>query len=386
MLKNKRIYFDHNATTPLAPEVKEAMCDTMENIFGNPSSAYMEGMAARQIVDRARASVSNLLNGCADCIIFEGSGSEANNHVLKSIAFANIKDKNHIITSLIEHPSVLDTCRVLEKKGIDVSYLKAGKSGRVNPEDLATVVTKKTSLVSVMTANNETGVIQPIKELAAVAKKNGVLFHTDATQAIGKIPVDVKKLGVDLLSLSAHKFYGPKGAGALYVRKGIVMEPLIHGGGQEHGLRAGTENVIGIAGLGTAAELARKNLPQMKRVKALRDRLEKDMHKLFPKARINGDKRFRLPNTISITLPGINGGAFVAELDKKGISISAGSACHAGSPKPSGILLAMGLTAEEALCTVRISLGIGNSMRDIDSAIKAFREIIPSLSKRGILG
>ncbi|MBI4825438.1 MAG: cysteine desulfurase [Nitrospirae bacterium] len=374
--KTRRIYLDHNATTPLAPEVRDAMIDVMKNYPGNPSNTYMEGTTARQIVDNARNSVAKLLNCEAGCIIFEGSGSEANNHVLKNIASANIKNKNHIITSSIEHPSVLNVCKWLEKNGIKITYMQVDRSGRVDPDDLASAITKRTCLVSVMTANNETGVIQPIKELSAIAKENGALFHADATQAIGKIPVDVKKLGVDFLSLSGHKFYGPKGIGALYIRKGIAIEPLILGGGQENGLRAGTENVIHIAGLGKASELAYQNLSEMKLVKALRDRLEKDIIKLFPGAKLNGNKKFRLPNTISIILPGMPGASVVMALDRKGIAISAGSACHSGSSKPSGILLAMGLTEEEAHSTIRISPGIGNSAEDIESAVKAFTEII----------
>lgn len=374
--KKRRIYLDHNATTPLAPEVRDAMFDVMKNYPGNPSNSYMEGRAARKIVDNARESVAKLLNCEAGSIIFEGSGSEANNHVLKNILSADIKNKGHIITSSTEHPSVLNTCSWLEKNGIKVTYLKVNRSGRVNPEDLASSITKRTYLISVMTANNETGTIQPIKELASVARENGVLFHTDATQAIGKIPVDVKKLGVDLLSLSGHKFYGPKGVGALYVRKGIAIEPLIHGGGQEDGMRAGTENVIHIAGLGKAAEVARRNISQMKNIKALRNKLEDEMIKLLPGARLNNGKKFRLPNTISLNLPGIHGAALVIALDKKGIAISAGSACHSGSSKPSGTLLAMGLTDEEAHSTIRVSLGIGNTAKDIESAIKAFSETI----------
>lgn len=371
-----RIYLDHNATTPLAKEVRAAMLEIMEDYPGNPSSIYIEGRSARHAIDNARRSVARLLNCTARRITFTGSGSEANNLVLKGIAFANIKDKNHIITSSIEHPSVLNACKWLEKNGVEVIYLKTDRSGIISPEELASAITDKTCLVSVMTANNETGTIQPIKELADVARGKEVYFHTDATQAIAKVPVDINELGVDMLTMSAHKIYGPKGVGIMYLRKGIEIDHLIHGGSQENGLRAGTENVIGIVGLGKAAVLAYQNLPEMKRVKTLRDKLEEEIIKMLPGAKVNGDKELRVPNTISLSLPEMRGESVVMALDQKGISISSGSACRSGSSKPSGTLLAMGLTDEEAHCTIRISLGIGTTEEDIERTISAFSEIV----------
>ncbi len=371
-----RIYLDHNATTPLAPEVRDAMLDIMDNYPGNPSSIYMEGKSASHYVDTARRSVARLFNCTARRIVFTGSGSEANNLVLKGAAFANRQEKNHIVTSSTEHPSVLNACKWLEQNGMEVTYLNVNKAGIVNPKDLSSAITDRTCLVSIMTANNETGIIQPIKEMAAITQKKGVYFHTDATQAVGKIPIDVNELGVDMLTMSAHKIYGPKGVGAAYLNKDIKIDPLIHGGSQENGLRAGTENVIEIAGLGMAAELAFENLSSMNKVRTLRDRLEAGIMNLIPGARLNGDKELRTPNTISMNLPGMRGESVVMALDQKGISISSGSACRSGSPKPSGTLLAMGLTEEEAHCTIRISLGIENTEEEIDQTISAFGDII----------
>jgi cysteine sulfinate desulfinase/cysteine desulfurase-like protein len=330
-----RIYLDHNATTPLDPVVRNTMLNSMKEDFGNPSGIYREGKSARFALDSARRRIAQLLNCTARRIIFTGGGSEANNHVLKGLAFACRSSKNHIITSTIEHPSVIETCKWLEKFGYHVTHLPVDSSGRVNPEDLLRAIREKTFLVSIMTANNETGSIQPITELARITREHGILFHTDATQAVGKIPVDVEALGIDLLTLSGHKLYGPKGIGSLYVKKGVILENLIHGGSQESGLRAGTENVVGIIGLGKAAELAEQRLPEMNRIRMLRDLLEKGIQKIVTGAKLNGHARERLPNTLNMCLPGFRGESLVLAMDQRGVSLSSGSACRSGSPKPS---------------------------------------------------
>jgi cysteine desulfurase NifS len=376
-----RIYLDHNATTYLDPEVRKVMFEYMEDHYGNPSSIYSEGKHTRSAVETARRSVAQMLNCTARRVVFTGGGSEANNLALKGVAFTHWKSKTHIITSTIEHPSVLATCQWLEKLGFGITYLEVDKTGRVKPEDLASAINENTCLVSIMTANNETGSIQPIAELAHITRQNGVLFHTDATQAVGKISVDVKILGVDLLTLSAHKFYGPKGVGALYTRRDVLLSPLIHGGKQEGGLRAGTENVIGIAGLGKAAEMAMQRLPEMNRISTLRDKLEHGIKKLFPEARLNGHRTERLPNTLNICLPGVRGESLVLSLDQKGVSLSSGSACRSGSPKPSHALLAMGLSEDEAHCSIRLSLGVKNTDEEIDRAVSLFGEVIKDASR-----
>jgi cysteine desulfurase NifS len=353
-----RIYLDHNATTPLDPAVQNTMLNSMEEGFGNPSGIYREGKSARFAVDSARRNVAQLLNCTARRIIFTGGGSEANNYALKGLAFACRGRKNHIITSTIEHPSVIESCRWLEKFGYHVTYLPVDSSGRV-----------ETFLVSIMTANNETGSIQPLAELVRITRERGILFHTDATQAVGKIPVDVEDLGIDLLTLSGHKLYGPKGIGALYMKKGVILENIIHGGSQERGLRAGTENVIGIMGLGKAAELAVQRFPEMNRVRILRDSLEKGIREIVTEAKLNGHPRERLPNTLNMCLPGFRGESIVLAMDQKGVSLSSGSACRSGSPKPSHALLAMGLSEEDAHCSIRFSLGLGNTGEEIDRTV-----------------
>ncbi|WP_261341778.1 cysteine desulfurase family protein [Candidatus Kuenenia stuttgartiensis] len=284
--------------------------------------------------------------------------------------------KNHIITTTIEHPSVINTCEWLERHGFMVTYLKIDKTGKLNPEDLKSAITEKTCLISVMMANNETGSINPIAALVRIAKERNVLFHSDCVQAVGKIPIDVEALGVDLLTMSGHKLYGPKGVGALYISKGIVLEPLVNGGKQESGMRAGTENVLGIVGLGKAAELAVRRIHEMDRIKRMRDRLEAGIRELMAEAKMNGNPEALLPNTLNMTLPGIRGESVVLALDQKGISLSSGSACRAGSPKPSHALLAMGLTEEEAHCALRFSLGFGNMMEEIDRTITLLGEVI----------
>jgi cysteine desulfurase NifS len=372
-----RIYLDHNATTRPDPEVRALMVDLLDDRYGNPSAIHREGREARQAVEEARKKVARLLGCTARRIVFTGGGSEANNQVLKGLAFAHTNGKKGLITSSIEHPSILKTCGWLENHGFKVTCLPVDSYGLVGPEALEKAIAENTFLVSIMAANNETGSLQPIAELAAIARRRGVLFHTDAVQAVGKIPLDVETLGVDFLTLSGHKFYGPKGVGALYVRKGLELEPLVHGGEQEGGLRAGTENTVGIAGVGKAAELAEERLPDMgRRVRLLRDRLWEGIKRLLPEARLNGHPEYRLPNTLNVSLPGIRGEAMVLALDRKGVFLSSGSACRAGSPKPSHALVNMGLSEEEAHCALRISLGVGNTETQIDQTLERMAEVI----------
>ncbi len=372
-----RIYLDHNATTGLDPEVAAVMRRYLEEGQGNPSSIYREGKDSRSVIEAARRSVAQLLNCTARRIVFTGGGSEADNLAIKGTAFANWKgEKRHIITSAIEHPAVLNTCKWLEKYGFRVTYLPADGTGRVNPADLAEALSNDTCLVSIMTANNETGSIQPIAELAAMAREKGVPFHTDAVQAAGKIAIDVQDPAVDLLTLSGHKLNGPKGIGVLYMRQGVELEPLVHGGSQENGRRAGTENTAAIAGVGKAAELALQRLPEMKRVAGLRNRLQAGIQRILPEARLNGHPRERLPNTLNMIFPGMRGESLVLALDQRGIALSSGSACRAGSPKPSHALLAMGLSEADAHCTLRFSLGRENSEADINFTVAVLEEVI----------
>ncbi|UCG71243.1 MAG: IscS subfamily cysteine desulfurase [Thermoplasmata archaeon] len=374
--ETKRIYLDNNATTPLSIEVKEAVIEFLDR-FGNPSSLYSYGKEAHIALDDARRKIAYLINCTPRRLVFTGSGSEANNLAIKGMAFScKSKGKTHIITSAIEHPSVLNTCKWLETKGFTSTHLPVDKHGLVSLESLQKEINNKTCLVSIMMANNETGVIQPIKELVEIAHENNVPFHTDAVQAVGKIPVDVEELGVDMLTLSAHKLQGPKGVGALYLKKGIELEPLITGGHQERGLRAGTENVLGILGFGRAAELGMDGLSDMERVKTMRDRLESGITKIMPKVKINGHAEFRLPNTLNVTFPKMRGESIVIALDEYGIAVSSGSACRAGEPEPSHTLLAMGLSEEDAHCAVRFSLGHINTMEEIEKTLDALKHII----------
>jgi cysteine desulfurase NifS len=344
----RRIYLDNNATTRVADEVREAMLPYLEMEHGNPSSIYGLGRAAREAVEKARRQVAGLINAQPRRIILTGGGSESDNLAIKGAAFARRDKGKHIITTAIEHPAVLATVTFLEKMGYRITYLDVDKDGWLAPETLRDAITGDTILVTIMLANNETGTILPIKELYAIAHERGVIFHTDAVQAVGKIEVDVQELGIDLLSLSGHKFHAPKGIGALYIKKGVELEPLIHGGNQEGGLRAGTENVPAIVGLGKTAELARYALPDYDRVRALRDRLEAAVRKLIPGTILNGHPEKRLPNTVNLTLPGLRGESMVIALDQHGIILSSGSACKSGSPEPTHVLIAMGRSEQEA--------------------------------------
>jgi cysteine desulfurase NifS len=372
-----RIYLDNNATTAVHPDVCTAMEHAVRHLFGNASAIHTDGRAVKVAIEDARRRVAKLIGSTARRIVFTGGGSEANNQVIKGIAFASRGRKRHIITTSIEHPSVLMACEWLQRFGFRLTYLPVDGFGLVNPEDLRKALTSDTLLVSVMTANNETGTVQPIAELASIARERGALFHTDAVQAVGKIPIDAASLGVDFLTLSSHKFHGPKGVGAIYIRYGIEIDPLIHGGRQEHGLRAGTENSIGIIGLGRAAELAERRIPEMStRVRRLRDELEQGIMELVPGASVNGHPENRLPHTLNISLPGIRGESMVIALDARGISLSSGSACRSGSPRPSHALTAMGLSNEQAHCALRFSLGAENTKEQICTVLSAIEQVI----------
>lgn len=374
----RHVYLDHNATTPVDLEVLEAMLPYLTTKCGNPSSIHSQGNEARGATEAARRIIAQALNCTARRIVFTGGGSEADNLAIKGIALAKRNGGNHIITTSVEHPAVIATCKALTDLGFDVTYLDVDRNGLVDPERLAEAITPRTTLVSVMMANNEVGVIQPIAELARIARERNVLFHTDAVQALGKLSIDVEELGVDLLSISSHKVNGPKAVGALYVRKGISPVPMIHGGGQERGMRAGTENVAGIVGFGKACALAirRLNDKEMERVRQLRNTLEQGIIALVPGAKLNGHPTRRLPNTLSMTLPGMRGESLVLFLDRRGVYLSSGSACKSGNPDPSHVLTAMGLTDEEAHCAVRLSLGVGNTEEDICYVLDELAEIV----------
>jgi cysteine desulfurase NifS len=371
-----RIYLDNNATTAIANSVKETMLPYLESLYGNPSSIHTTGRDARDAIDKARRQLARLIGAKPKRIVFTGGGSEANNLALKGIAFAPQSMGRHIITSRIEHPAVLQTTAFLERQGFKITYLDVDQHGSIHPDKLKEALTDETILVSIMMANNEVGTIQPIKELAQITHAKGALFHTDAVQAVGKIPIDVEELDVDLMSLSGHKFHGPKGVGMLYVRKGVELESLIHGGQQEFGIRAGTENVPAIVGMGKAAELALEALQKTNSMSQLRERLQAGIEKLVPLSRLNGHPTERLPNTLNMTLPDLRGESLVVALDQHGISFSSGSACKSGSPKPTHVLMAMDRTEEEAHCAVRFSLDTNTTQKDIDVTLSELKNVL----------
>jgi cysteine desulfurase len=375
----KRAYFDHAATTPVHPEVLSAMLPTFSEKFGNPSSLHALGQEAAQAVANAREQVAQLLNANPREIIFTGSGTEADNFALKGIARKLRSKGNHLITSSIEHHAVLNSAASLEQDGYQVTYLPVDSFGRVDPEILRQAITPGTILVSIMFANNEVGTIEPIAELAAIAHEKGILFHTDAVQATGSIPLDVKALGIDMLTLAAHKFYGPKGVGALYVRQGVALEPLICGGGQERGLRAGTTNVSGIVGLGKAAELARLEMPaRTEHALKLRERLIKGLERHLEEYILTGHRTERLPGNVSICVEYIEGESMLLLVDQEGFACSSGSACTSGSLEPSHVLKAMGINVRLAQGSLRITLGRENTALEVDR----FLEVLPGVVNR----
>jgi len=373
----KRIYMDHNATTPLREEVLEAMLPYLREEFGNASSLHSFGIRARRAVEAAREKVAAALGAQPREIIFTGCGTEADNQAIKGVAFANRGKGDHIITSRVEHKAVLQTCQYLEKQGFRVTYLPVDEYGLVNPDDVARAITGRTVLVSVMFANNEVGTIQPIPAIAQVCQERKVYFHTDAVQAVGKLPIDVGELGVGLLSLSAHKFYGPKGVGALYVRKGVRIDPLLHGGHQEWGRRAATENVAGIVGLGKAIELRIGEMgAEAERLTALRERLYAGIVAQIDHVYLNGHPTERLPGTLNLCFEYVEGEGIIMGLNLAGVAVSSGSACTSAELSPSHVLLAMGVHPAVAQGSVRFGLGRENCGADVDYVLEKLPPII----------
>ena len=377
---NQLVYLDNSATTPVKPEVLEAMLPYLKDEYGNPSSIYRKAAAAEIAVRTAREQVAEALGASANEIFFTACGTEADNWAIKGVALANQKKGKHIITSQIEHHAVLHTVQYLEKMGFSVTVLPVDGEGKVSPDALRDAIREDTVLVSIMMANNEIGTVQPIRELAAIAKEKGVLFHTDAVQAVGSLAIDVKELGVDLLSLSAHKFGGPKGVGALYIKRGTRIDNFMHGGAQERNRRGGTENVAGIAGLGKAISLATANIEEKPaRITALRDKLIAGIEKEIPHIRFNGHRTDRLPGNVNFCFQYIEGEALLLRLDAKGIAASSGSACTSGSLDPSHVLLALGLPHEIAHGSLRLSIGEQNTEEEIDYVLKVLPDIVNTL-------
>jgi len=379
-LDQRTFYMDHAATTFMKPEVIAAMAPYFSEHFGNPSSLYRFAAGSRSGVDAARRQVSAALGANPGEIYFCAGGSEADNWAIKGAALANRERGNHIITTAIEHHAVLHTCEWLERQGFSVTYLPVDEFGRVDPAAVEAAITDATTLVSVMTANNEIGTIQPVAEIGRIAHDHGVLFHTDAVQAVGAVPIDVERMGIDLLSLSGHKFYGPKGTGALYIRRRTRLENLVHGGGQERGRRAGTENVPGIVGLGKAIELATADIEgHNRRIAAMRDRLVREVLSTIPDSRLNGHPTERLANNANFSFRYVEGESILLLLDARGICASTGSACSSGSLEPSHVLLATGLSHEEAHGSLRLTLGDANTEDDVDYVLEVLPDVIGRL-------
>jgi len=379
-MDEKFIYFDHAATTPLKKEVLDEMMPYLTEQYGNPSTIYSIGREAKKALETARERVAKALNADISEIYFTSGGTESDNWAIKGAAFANQKKGKHIITSAIEHHAVLHVCKYLEGLGFEVSYVPVEKNGIISPQKVKEAIREDTVLISIMMANNEIGTIQPIEEITKIAHEKGIIVHTDAVQAVGHIPVDVKKLGVDLLSLSAHKFYGPKGVGALYIKKGTKIHPYLHGGAQEKNRRAGTENVASIVGLGKAIELATSNLEEhSKKLIKLRDKIIDGVLQNIEYVHLNGDRTRRLPNNINFSFEFIEGESLLLLLDMNGIAASSGSACTSGSLDPSHVLLAIGLQHEIAHGSLRITLGDDNTEEDVEVLLKVLPQIVDRL-------
>jgi cysteine desulfurase len=375
---SKQVYMDHSATTAVDPAVIEAMLPYFSEKYGNPSSLYSIGRQSRKAVEESRQKIADLIGAKKEEIIFTGSGTESDNLAIKGIALKNRNIGDHIITSSIEHHAVLHTCKYLERNGFKVTYLPVSKEGLVDPYDVEKAITAKTILITIMHANNEIGTIQPIEEIGRMAKEKNIPFHTDAVQTVGKIPVNVDALGVSLLSMSAHKIYGPKGVGALYLRKGTFVEPQMHGGGHERNIRSSTENVPGIVGFGKACELAKAHLPDEANLAKLRDSLIKGVLAIKD-SYLNGHPTKRLPGNANFRFSYIEGESMILNLDMKSVAASTGSACSSTSLEPSHVLIAIGLRPEESHGSLRLTLGRENTQEDVDYVLSILPEIVNKL-------
>jgi len=376
----QRIYLDYAATTPTHPEVVKAMLPYFTEAFGNPSSIYSYGQEAKGAIEEARARVAELIGARDEEIVFTSGGTEADNFAIKGVAFASEKKGNHIVTSSIEHHAVMESCEFLERRGFKVTYLPVDSYGSVDPADVKKAITDKTILISVMHANNEVGTIQPVAEIGKIAREAGIPFHTDAVQTVGHIPVNVDELEVDLLSISAHKLYGPKGVGALYIRRSTRIVPFMNGGGQERGRRASTENVPGIIGFGRAVELAGQDMEcEIKRLTCLRSKLIEGLLKLIDDTHLNGHPVDRLPNNVNVSIGFVEGESTLLNLDLEGICASTGSACSSSSLEASHVLLAMGLSHEQAHGSLRFTLGQWTTYEDINRVLEVLPPIVAKL-------
>jgi cysteine desulfurase len=376
----KRVYLDYAATTPMHGDVLKAMQPFLRDSFGNPSSLHSAGQEARVAIEEARDKVASLIGAGSEEIVFTSGGTEADNFALEGTAFANDGKKNHIITSSVEHHAVLETCKFLERLGFSVTYLPVDSCGMVDPDDVKKAFTPKTMLVSVMHANNEVGTVEPIVEIGKLAREAGISFHTDAVQTVGHIPVNADDLGVDMLAMSAHKLGGPKGVGALYVRKGTRMVSFVHGGEQEKGRRASTENVPGIVGFGKAAEIARRESEEeARRLTTLREKLARGLTQRIERVRLNGHPTRRLPNNVNISIEGMEGEFMLLHLNAEGICVSTGSACSSSSREPSHVLVALGLSDELARGSIRFSLGRETAEKDVERVLALFPGIVARL-------
>ena len=378
-----KLYFDYNATTPIDPEVLKVMTKVARDDFGNPSSSHCFGQPAAALVKKARLQVARLIHAAAEEICFTSGGTESDNLALKGVVLPLLLrgEKPHVVVSAVEHPAILATCLFLEQAGATITRLPVAGDGTLKPEQVSAAIRDETVLVSLMLANNETGVVFPLSEISAITRAHGVLLHTDAVQALGKLQIDVSRLGVDLLSLSGHKIYAPKGVGALWIRSGVRVDPLLHGGGQEYGLRSGTENPVGIVALGRACELLAENMNiEGERVQRLRDQLESDLYTALDHQLIfHGHRQLRVPNTISLSVPHVDGEALLAHLDLENIAVSAGSACSSGEHQGSPVLRAMGVDADLAQGSIRISLGRWTSVTEVDTFRDKFITIVRRL-------
>ncbi len=376
----KRIYLDYAATTPTRSEVMRVMLPYFTYAFGNPSGIYSYGQKAKGTIEEARVKVAGLIGAKNEEIVFMSGGTEADNFALTGVAYANENKGNHIITTSVEHHAVMETCKFLERRGLKVTYLPVDKYGLVRPSDVRSAITDKTILISVIHASNEVGTIEPIAEIGKIAKEAGVYFHTDAVQTVGHIPVNVNELGVDLLSMSAHKVYGPKGIGALYIRRGTRLLSLMHGGDQERRRRAGTENVAGIVGFGRAVELAKKGMSkEAERLTYLRDKLIKGLLERISHTRLNGHPQERLPNNVNISIDFVEGESMLLNLDLEGICVSTGSACSSSSLEPSHVLLAIGISPEQAHGSLRLTLGKWTTQDEIERVLDVLPGIVAKL-------